>query len=81
MVSDVILLFLILCSEDPSTRPLIAEANKHAPTFAKIYKEMIIFASGSKPFPRAAKGTVIRKRTMALYADEINILYVIRVHH
>lgn len=34
-----------------------------------------------KPLPRAAKGTVVRPQTIALYADEIEALYVSLVLH
>lgn len=46
-----------------------------APTFARIFKEMIIVADPSKPLPRAAKGTVVRPQALNLYADEIEKLY------
>ncbi|KAI0085165.1 hypothetical protein BDY19DRAFT_909277 [Irpex rosettiformis] len=55
--------------------PVIAEANAIAPTFAKIYKEMILVADPAKPFPRAPKGTVIRKQAMALYTEAVENLY------
>lgn len=42
-------------------RPFIEEANHIAPSFSRIYKEMILIASPTKPLPRAAKGTVMRK--------------------
>lgn len=42
-----------------------------APTFAKVFKEMIVVTDPHKPLPRAAKGTVIRKQALALYAEEI----------
>ena len=52
-------------------RPIVAEANTMAPTFAKIFKEMIVVTDPSKPLPRTAKGTVLRKPALALYAEEI----------
>lgn len=36
---------------------------------------MIIFTAAGKPFLRAAKGSVQRQRTVALYEDEIDALY------
>ena len=57
-------------------RPIIAEANVNAPTFAKIFKDMIIFTEPSKPLPRAAKGTILRKQALALYSDAIQKLCV-----
>lgn len=52
-------------------RPIVAEANAMAPTFAKVFKEMIVVTDPSKPLPRAAKGTVIRRQALTLYAEEI----------
>lgn len=55
-------------------RPIVEEANHIAPTFARIFKEMIIIADEARPFPRAAKGTIVRKQTLALYQKEIDDL-------
>ncbi|KAJ3525806.1 hypothetical protein NM688_g8348 [Phlebia brevispora] len=55
--------------------PIVEEANRTAPAFARIFKEMIIVADPARPFPRAAKGTFIRKQTIALYQYEIDQLY------
>ncbi|KAJ6579476.1 putative aminoadipate reductase [Mycena vulgaris] len=55
--------------------PVIEEANKIAPAFSRIFKEMIIFTSQGKPLPRAAKGTVQRKPAVDLYAREIDDVY------
>ena len=52
-------------------RPVIEEANHLAPTFARLFKETIVVATPTKPLPRAAKGTVMRKPALALYGDEI----------
>lgn len=54
----------------------VEEANKEAPTFSRIFKEMILVTSREKPMLRAGKGTVMKKATMALYASEIDALYV-----
>lgn len=59
-------------------RPVIEEANHLGPTFARLFKETIVVASPSKPLPRAAKGTVMRKQALALYAEEIEQLWVKR---
>lgn len=50
------------------------EANKLAPTFARIFKEMIIVTDPKRPIPRAAKGTAMRKMALALYAKEVEQL-------
>jgi long-subunit acyl-CoA synthetase (AMP-forming) len=54
----------------------IEEANAAAPSFGRIYKEMIIVTSPPKPLPRAAKGTVNRKAAIKEYEQEINALSV-----
>lgn len=53
----------------------VEEANKPAPTFARIFKEMILIAEPAKPFARAGKGTIIRKMVLATYEEEIEQLY------
>ncbi|KZT25929.1 acetyl-CoA synthetase-like protein [Neolentinus lepideus HHB14362 ss-1] len=55
--------------------PTVEEANKNAPEFGRIFKEMILITDPAKPMARAAKGTVQRKLTLALYAEEIDALY------
>ncbi|KAJ3543082.1 hypothetical protein NM688_g5900 [Phlebia brevispora] len=55
--------------------PSVEAANRPAPAFARIFKEMILVTKPDKPLPRAGKGTVIRKQAIALYADEIDKLY------
>ncbi|KAJ7625844.1 acetyl-CoA synthetase-like protein, partial [Roridomyces roridus] len=55
--------------------PAMEVANKNAPSFAKIYHEMILVTLLGKPMVRAAKGTVIRKATIGLYEQEIEALY------
>ena len=52
----------------------VEEANAQAPGFAKNFKEMIIVADPDKPFPRAAKGTIIRKKALTVYSEEIERL-------
>jgi long-subunit acyl-CoA synthetase (AMP-forming) len=51
---------------------VVEDANRVAPTFSRIFKEMILVASPSKPLPRTAKGTVVRKAAIALYESEID---------
>ena len=52
-------------------RPYVQEANELAPTFARIFREMVILTESDKPLPRAAKGNVIRKVALDAYADAI----------
>ncbi|EIW76887.1 acetyl-CoA synthetase-like protein [Coniophora puteana RWD-64-598 SS2] len=55
--------------------PAVEEANKDAPTFSRIFKEMVLVTSPDKPMLRAAKGTVNKKATIKLYQSEIDQLY------
>ncbi|KZT28824.1 putative aminoadipate reductase [Neolentinus lepideus HHB14362 ss-1] len=55
--------------------PIVEEANEDSPAFSRIFKEMILVTASDKPMHRAAKGTVIRKSTIAAYAKEIDELY------
>ncbi|KAJ7698943.1 hypothetical protein B0H17DRAFT_1167813 [Mycena rosella] len=56
--------------------PTIEEANEDAPSFSKIYKEMVLFCKPSRPLPRSAgKGNVVRKAALAAYETEIEQLY------
>ena len=57
-------------------RPAIELANSGVPGFARIFKEMVLVTTPSKPLPRAGKGTVMRKQALALYADEVEEMYV-----
>ncbi|KAJ3997443.1 hypothetical protein F5050DRAFT_1419742 [Lentinula boryana] len=56
---------------------LVEDANRIAPAFSKIFKEMILITSPDKPLPRVGKGTVARKAALALYEPEINELYAV----
>ena len=53
---------------------MVEQANHAAPAYAKIYKDMIIVTDPSRPLPRSAKSTIIRKQALKLYTDEINEL-------
>ncbi|CAA7265482.1 unnamed protein product [Cyclocybe aegerita] len=55
--------------------PIVEEANKVAPAFSRIFKEMILFTSSDKPLPRAGKGTVLRKAALKVYEVEIEEIY------
>lgn len=58
-------------------RPVVEEANSVAPAFSRIFKELILVADNKKPFLRAEKGTVMRKATLDVYAQEIEDLCVV----
>lgn len=59
---------------DKHHRPYIEQANEDAPTFARIFKEMVLITDPAKPLPRAAKGNIVRKYALDLYADAIERL-------
>lgn len=61
-------------SLNPGSRPLVEEGNKDAPTFSRIFKEMILVTDGGRPMLRVAKGTVAKKATLKIYAPEIEAL-------
>ncbi|KAI6017888.1 hypothetical protein EDC04DRAFT_2607953 [Pisolithus marmoratus] len=55
--------------------PAVEQANKDAPKFSRIFKEMILVASRDRPMLRTAKGTVTKKATLRMYESEIDALY------
>ena len=55
--------------------PTIEGANKTAPKFGRVPKELVMFASPNKPFLRASKGTIQRRLTIQAYEKEIEELY------
>ena len=55
--------------------PTIEDANRDAPTHARIVKSHILFTHPEKPMLRAGKGTVQRSGTLNMYAKEIDALY------
>ncbi|KAF9070475.1 putative aminoadipate reductase [Rhodocollybia butyracea] len=57
--------------------PVIEEGNKILPGFSKIFKEMILITSSTRPLPRAGKGTVMRKAALRDYVKEIDQIYEI----
>ncbi|KAJ7194340.1 putative aminoadipate reductase [Mycena pura] len=54
---------------------IIEAANAAAPTFSRIFKEMIIFTATGTPLPRTGKRSVMRKAALKEYAPEIDALY------
>lgn len=55
--------------------PMVEQANREAPAHARIYQSKIAVAKREKPFIRAAKGSIIRLQTVAVFKDEIEALY------
>ena len=64
------------CRLTKCIRPVVEDANRLAPTFARIFKEMIIFTPAGKPLPRTGKGTVARKAALKIFSQEIDTLCV-----
>lgn len=56
------------------SRSIVEEANKVAPTFSRIFKEMILVTSATKPLARTGKGTVMKKMSLKAYDEEIEAL-------
>ncbi|EGO23306.1 putative non-ribosomal peptide synthetase [Serpula lacrymans var. lacrymans S7.9] len=54
----------------------VDEANKNAPTFSRIFKEMILITSPDKPMFRVGKGTTSKNATLKAYEEEIDALTV-----
>ncbi|KAK6082253.1 Iterative polyketide synthase CazM 8 [Seiridium cupressi] len=55
--------------------PSIQAANKESPSYGRIHKNMILLTTAEKPMLRAGKGTVQRKLSLDLYAQELDALY------
>ncbi|KAK3174025.1 putative NRPS-like protein biosynthetic cluster [Lepraria neglecta] len=55
--------------------PTVEEANKDAPSHARLMNSHILFTTPQKPMLRAGKGTVQRSGTLKSYASEIDALY------
>lgn len=55
--------------------PAIERINNMNPGQGRVWKSMILITKRDKPFSRAAKGSIIRKRTIKEYEKEIDTLY------
>lgn len=55
--------------------PRVAELNANTSGPGRVSKSMILVADAKKPFVRAAKGTVVRKLTLAAYETELKALF------
>lgn len=58
--------------------PAIEKANELCSEYVRLSKELTILASASKSLIRTAKGTVARRDSLALYAEEIIMLYTVQ---
>ncbi|KAL1663173.1 hypothetical protein GGF50DRAFT_116273 [Schizophyllum commune] len=61
--------------------PLVEEANRSAPAYSRIFKELILITRKGKPLPRTEKGTVMRRLTLQVYKDEIEKIYEVVESH
>ena len=61
-----------------NTWSVVQLANQSCGGYGKIAKDFILFTKSSKPLARAAKGTVQRQRSVALYQHEIDDLFAER---
>ncbi|KAG1866982.1 putative aminoadipate reductase [Suillus tomentosus] len=62
--------------------PHVEDANASAPTYSRIFKEMILVARRNKPVSRTMKGTIERKAALQAYEQEIDALYnVVELSH
>ncbi|KAL1699760.1 hypothetical protein EV121DRAFT_295858 [Schizophyllum commune] len=61
--------------------PIIEEANRGAPAYSRIFKELILVTRDNKPLPRTEKGTVMRRLALQMYQDEINKIYEVIESH
>ncbi|KAF2446773.1 NRPS-like enzyme [Karstenula rhodostoma CBS 690.94] len=56
--------------------PSIDRANQTAPAHARVEKAMIMLTSPERPMIRSGKGTIQRQSTLAMYADDIDDIYL-----
>jgi hypothetical protein len=54
----------------------VEEANRTAPAFGRVFKEMILVTKPDKALPRVGKGSISRKGALSLYDEDICALYV-----
>ena len=55
--------------------PAVNKANEGCIDIVRLTKELTILATPTKPFIWTAKGTVMRRATIEMYKDEVNVLY------
>ena len=55
--------------------PLVEEANKMCPEYARLTRELTMILSPAKRMARGAKGTVQRSVTVGLYEKELDLMF------
>ncbi|KAL1679182.1 hypothetical protein EV122DRAFT_210432 [Schizophyllum commune] len=61
--------------------PVIEEANRVAPAYSRIFKELILITRKGKPLPRTEKNTVMRKLALEVYSADIEKIYAVVESH
>ncbi|KAL1743880.1 hypothetical protein HDZ31DRAFT_64623 [Schizophyllum fasciatum] len=61
--------------------PIVEEANRSAPAYSRIFKELILITRRGKPLPRTEKGTVMRRLALQAYEQEIKAIYDVLDSH
>ncbi|KAJ6574353.1 hypothetical protein B0H19DRAFT_1371452 [Mycena capillaripes] len=56
--------------------PTVEQANATAPSHSRLFKDMIVLATPSRPFQVTAKGTPRRRAILEDYAQDIDAVYV-----
>ncbi|KAJ7189320.1 hypothetical protein GGX14DRAFT_485207 [Mycena pura] len=56
--------------------PTVEQANTTAPSHSRLFKDMIVLATPSRPFQVTAKGTPRRQAILEDYAEDIDAAYV-----
>lgn len=56
--------------------PAILESNSNAPHYGQLSKKLIVFTKKEKPVALSVKGTRSRGKTLLVYKEELDALYV-----
>ncbi len=56
--------------------PTVEDANSQVAKFGRVPKELILVATPDKPFLRTGKMSIMRSKTIELFSDDMDILYM-----
>jgi hypothetical protein len=59
-----------------SVWPAVEAANSVCSEFVRLTKELTIFSDPARPFRRSGKDSLLRRKTLVLYKDDIDALYM-----
>jgi acyl-coenzyme A synthetase/AMP-(fatty) acid ligase len=59
-------------------RPFIEQANRVCPSYDRLSSDLVVITAPDRPLPRAAKGTIQRAQSYALYKLDLDSLYSCR---